>query len=707
MHHLPRFFLFITAFAMLWPALPAFAAAVDITADEITRTADGIVVAKGNVVIKRTTDTLRADEVRYRTEQKVLEARGHVIIESPKATIHADHAVMNTNSKTGNIQNATITLPDGARLKAERLKRIDDQRFEAEGVIYSACPVDEESWRIRASSAQLDQEEGTLTTTNSRFEVWQIPVLYTPWSQQPLRRKSGMLMPKIGSGNRRGTEIATPVYLAPHESFDATLTPHWMSARGFMGETELRHASSFGNEFINIAGINDTVTQQLRGRLQGDLIWKLPANITLAAKADHVSDSDYLADYATGDDISSRYLSSEATLSQLINQGNLSGDWSLLLRHQQNMLLQSNARTLHFDPRLESHAQWEADPNLILHFDQQTTRFERRVGTYGWRMDLHPYIEIPWELSGGGISATLQAGSHHTRYWLSQDTAAAQNIRRALTDKMPNRTTAEASLEVRSDFEKISADGKWRHVISPVARFDHIDAPDQSLLPLFDSSFGRLTWGNLLSGNRFSGYDRIERANRFSFLLENSIQRKSSIDDTTLDVLVVRGGMAYDLTRASIDSRIQPAPTRPFSNLLGEIIWKPAKSIKVSTSGQYNTSEKYWGTLSASTTFSPSKVNSISASYRFTDSRYSTESQLITLSAQQRISNRWVANGNWSYDSLLKLSQRTTLGLRYQHPCWAAGAEAYRINRRTGTTQASNLGFRILLEFKGLGSVGS
>ncbi len=696
MLQLPRLFLIA---AILVAAPLAHAVPVDIAADEISRDANGVVVAKGNVVIKRTSDTLRADEVIYRTDQQVLEARGHVVIESPQATIHADQAVMNTDSQAGNIQNAVITLPGGERLQAARVKRIDDQTFEAEEIIYSACPIDEESWRIRASHARLDQQDGSLITTNGRFELWEIPVLYTPWLQQSLRRKSGLLMPSVGIGNRRGTELGLPVYLAPSENWDITMTPRWMSARGFMGEAELRHASGIGTERLSAAGINDTLTARSRSRLQGDIHWGLPAGFNFDVKADHISDRDYLADFASEDVGSTRYLQSVATLSQSGVYGDFKEDWALIAQHQQDLLLTSNASTLQILPRLEGRMLWSRHSNLIFGLEHQTTRFDRKLGVDGLRMDLHPFVEVPWELAGGGISAKLHAGSHHTRYWLKQQ---ANN-----TAANPFRTSGEVSLEVRSDFEGISSDRTWRHAISPVLRYDYINVPDQSTLPNFDSAFGLLAWSNLMSGNRFSGFDRIEKANRFSLILENRLQHKPDPETAASDFLIIRGGASYNLQRQTIDAALKPAATRPFSNLLGEVVFQPFTGVSLYSSGQYNTVDRYWATLSSAISLSGATGNSLIVSHQFTDARYTTESQLLNISANLRLANRWQASGRWQYDFVQKISQRTALEVQYQHPCWKLGAEGYRINSRTGTAKASNLGFRILLEFKGLGSVGS
>jgi len=700
-----RFFIAAVNLMLLLMIIPpAFAAAVDINADEISRTADGVVIARGHVIIKRQFDTLTADQVTYRTNEHVLEAKGHVIIKSDKAIIHAEQAIMHTGSKTGNMRKAVIILPSGERLTAERVKRIDDQTFEAEELTFSSCPIDQESWRIAAKHAVLDGQNGVLTATHSRFELWGVPVLYSPWWQQPLKRKSGLLTPSIGSGKRRGTEVALPYYFAPSANWDATLTPHWMSARGFFGEGELRHISAFGKESISVAGINDTVTGSIRNRLQGNVHWRLPADMRFKVEADHVSDHDYLADYATGDEISSIYLQSLATLSQSLQfdskqYGALQGNWLIQAAHRQDMLLTSNATTLQILPRLQSKLQWTLSPHAIFHFDQQSTRFDRRSGVDGWRVNLHPYVEIPWQLAGGGVSAILTGGAQHTRYWLKQNTGLANST--------SNRTTGEASLQIRSDFERLGSDRRWRHVISPIARYDYIDAPNQAALPNFDSAFGLLTWSNLLSGSRFSGYDRIEKTSRISLLLESRLQFKASGTSAAREMLIVRAGGTYDLLRKSIDNALQTAPTRPFSNLLGELIWQPFDDMRFYSSGQYNPADRYWATIASSVDWAVSPGNRVRAGYQFTDARYATPAQLVDISASTSLNTRWQANGRWQYDLALKLSQQVAIGLQYNHACWKLGVEGYRNNRRSGTSTAANFGFRLLLEFKGLGSVGS
>ncbi len=674
--------------------LPEHAKAVDVAADTITRDANGVVIADGSVIIKKEGETLTADQVIYDAKKREFKAKGNVTIASKDASIKAESGEMHTVNKTGELHNAEATMKGGERLKAANIKRDENGTITAEDATFTACPPDAETWQLRASNAELNQEEGVLTARNARFELAGIPVFYTPYWQQALRRKSGFLIPYVSTSKTRGTETALPVYLAPAENWDVTLTPRWMTTRGFKGEVELRHTSSVGHEKIQVEGLKDKVLSRQRSRLQADITHILPYDISFTANADHVSDRNYLADFSHDiEAISKSYLQSEGTLSQTAELG----EWSLLARHQQNLTLPSNATTLQILPRFESSLRLPLlDSGTALHFDQQSTRFSRTLGVDGWRVDLNPYLEVPWQLSGGGLSSTLKVGGRHTRYWLKENIGQGKL----------SRNTFEASLDTRASFERISDNRKWRHTISPILRYDIISAPDQSLLPNFDSGFSQLSMSNLLTGNRFTGRDRIERLNRISALFETGLQHKGQSSAPAHTYMLAKFGAAYEIRQESIDTALLTAPTRPFSNVLGEISIHPTSNIHLSAEGQYDPAQKFWATARTSLTMDSQAGHKMNISWQRTDVRYAAASELITADANIRLAQRWSVFANWQYDRLLKITQHGSAGIHYLHPCWDLRIEGYR-NNLNGSAVNSDIGFRFLLGFKGLGSVGS
>ncbi len=633
--------------------------------------------------------SLHADEVRYDPQHHRITASGHVRIRSRDGRIEASAVDIDSESQLGTIADATVFLPGGERLHARKARRISAHELEASDVSFTACPADDEAWTLKAEHALLNDEQGILQARDASFHWLGVTAAYLPWWRQAYKRQSGFLMPDVGSGRRRGTEVAVPYYFAPAENWDATLTPRWMSARGIMGTGEFRHVADNDRETITLEGIHDTLTTRTRSRIQGDIDWELPQDMRFNVRADHVSDHDYLADFGRDADVSRSFLSSQATLSQDFHYG----DWSLLAVHQQDLSLQSDAKVAQILPRLESHFAYPAARWLNIHFDQQSTLFKRKIDTQGWRIDLVPYIEVPAEWFDGGINALFHAGFRSTQYRLTQTAT------RRLAHNSPN-----LSMEVRSTFEHISDDHQYRHAITPVLRYDWADAPDQTGDPNFDSAFGKLNWSNLLSGNRFSGRDRIEKANRITFMLENLLQQKDDI--SSRDLFRFGVGASYNFTRQRIDSKLQKAPIRPFSNLLAKLTWTPFSSLSLSGEAQFNPYERYMATDSIAVRWHDEHYM-LGLAYRETDKRYAKAARLFDINASSDLTARWTLHGRWQYDTILKLTQQATVGLRYNHACWNIAVEGYRNNRRSGTTNSSDLGFHILLGFKGLGSVGS
>jgi len=633
--------------------------------------------------------SLHADEVRYDPQHHRITANGHVRIRSKDGRIEATSVDIDSESQLGTINEATVFLPGGERLHARKARRISAHELEASDVSFTACPVDDEAWTLKAEHARLNDAQGVLQASDASFHWMGVTAAYLPWWQQAYKRQSGFLMPDIGSGRRRGTEIAIPYYFAPADNWDTTLTPRWMSARGIMGTGEFRHIDHHEREKITLEGIHDTLTAINRSRIQGDIDWELPQDMRFNIKADHVSDHDYLADFGRDADISRSFLSSQATLSQTLQYG----DWALIAVHQQNLRKASDAKVAQILPRLESRFAYPATNWLNLHFDQQTTLFKRKIGVEGWRIDLEPYIELPGEWFDGGIQTLFHAGVRSTQYRLTQ------TANRRLAHNSPN-----LSMEIRSTFEHISADHQFRHAVIPVLRYDWANAPDQTGDPNFDSAFGKLNWSNLLTGNRFSGHDRIEKAHRITFMLENLLQQKDDI--SSRDLFRFGIGASYNFNRQRIDKKLQKSPIRPFSNLLANLTWTPLQSLSLNGEIQFNPYERYIATDSISARWDD-EHHMLGIAYRETDRRYARAARLFDINASSELASRWTVHGRWQYDTILKLTQQASVGVRYNHACWNIAVEGYRNNRRSGTTSSSDFGFHILLGFKGLGSVGS
>lgn len=670
------------------------AANINITADKMVRDAKGVVTATGKVTVQRSDETLSADKVRYDAASQRIWADGNVHIHSAKADIYATSGEMSTKDKTGELYNAEVQLPDGERLTTKRLLRINEYTYKAFDPVLTTCPKDAETWHLDASEATLNQGKGKFTARNARFVFAGIPVLYTPYWEHAMRRKSGFLTPYISFGRRRGTEWALPYYFAPTPDWDATITPHWMTARGMMTQIEIRHASTIGREQVQFEGLHDKVVNRSRGRLRANGSWQLPLGLTLAVKGDEVNDRNYLADFShSSQEVALRYLTSSAILSQNTEYSN----WSLASIYNHDLSTVNNRATLQQYPDFNLNVDLPLfEDRATFHFDHNTTRFSNLNGANAvrdWRIYTHPYITIPWDLLDGAISNTLTIGSTYTQYWLNSGTV-----------RKPSLSSGEFSFDSSMVFEHINAAHTVRHTIIPRIRYDFNVVRRSAGLPNLDTTLNPVRLSNLFSGNLYSGLDNVERLNRISFLLTNNLETKSSPDAAARNVLSVSVGAQYNMrSRFNVLS----TPTS-FSNLLGLIDFSPVEHVSAHVESEYDPTHNVWNRIAATIAMSDHTGDRLSASYvANNDIQIAPVSKIVQASGSFSISKRWVANGSINYNLIQKYTQQVSAGITYHHPCWNIGIKVYHINRPTGTTAATNTGATLLIGFKGLGSVDS
>ncbi|HID37049.1 MAG TPA: LPS-assembly protein LptD [Ghiorsea sp.] len=639
---------------------PAFAAAGVIVADSIQRDVYGMIQAEGNVQFSTHGMDVRASHVRFDAESQVAD-----------------------------IVDAKVTTKDGHRLDGKRLQRIDLETFEGEDVVYTLCPEDDLAWAIKASSARMDGDAGTFTATHARFEWAGIPVFYTPYWSHALTRRTGFLMPRISSSTRRGSQIDVPFYWAASPNWDMTFTPRQMSLRGTMADIEWRHRSNIGEELLQWQGIQDDVTGEKRGRLRTDMGWRLSPSIDAVLDIDAVSDGLYIADYALydGDIKTASYLTSNANLTW--RDGSDSAIFSS--RYQQVLGGASNASTLQVLPRLQTRNYFSIAKQQTIQLDHQTTFFQRDIGVSGLRTGIRPSWSLPWHMQGGAVSATWSVLGQGVGYQ-SQ----------SFTNTSSSYGALASSLQLEATFEKVFAAQQWRHEIKPIVRFDVSSASDQSSQPRYDSSLLPLNLSNLLQGNRYSGWDRFERMRKVSFLLAQALQTKDNA--VVRNVLEVQFGVAYDGLQETVDAAIAPAPTRTVSNLLAEFVWKPHQAWRLNAGGQFHAPTNRWVENHGGISWRE-QAQYFDVSWRKTDASYSQAAESVTVSGQVNINQRWSANTFNQYDVLRERVIQTRLGAAYHHACWDFGLEGYK-TYQVGSNTLTDIGWRFLLTFDGLGSFG-
>ncbi len=228
------------------PASPTKGEPIDVDAGGLTyRQNTEVIDAVGGVTLARTGQRVEADSISYNRRTGDVVTNGQTYLEYPRLRILGSGAELNLDNNQGRIDNAHYRLSgpinlrgraDVAHIDSPEVTRFDD-------IIYTTCPPGSDAWSLRAGALKLDQDTGRGTAKNARLRIRGIPVLYTPYIDFPIddRRKSGFLIPSIGSSDNNGFELITPYYWNIAPNMDATLFPRYMAKRGLMLGGEFRY----------------------------------------------------------------------------------------------------------------------------------------------------------------------------------------------------------------------------------------------------------------------------------------------------------------------------------------------------------------------------------------------------------------------------------------------------------------------------------
>lgn len=234
----------------------------------------GVYRARGNVVVTRPGHVIYADAITFDETRKQVTAEGRVTIVDSKSVLICRRASMILPELTGGLAEVELRIkseiPEDVRaalgpaeilrydedeliLTARNAARLDERTFEVSGGSFTACDCrggEEPSWKIRAYGASVDLDAGAWLELPVFY--WKgAPVLALPAFYVPLgSRRSGLLAPRVsGIGNSvTGVQLTQPLYLAPDESWDATLEGGFLFARGPSASLELRWAPAIDHE---------------------------------------------------------------------------------------------------------------------------------------------------------------------------------------------------------------------------------------------------------------------------------------------------------------------------------------------------------------------------------------------------------------------------------------------------------------------------
>ena len=655
-------------------------------ADSLTR-----YTFQGDVLLKDSRKTLKAENLTYDSSSGQIDAAGKVTLWDPAYVIQGQQAHLKTD-KTGIITNTRYWLREQqAQGKAGSIIRHNEKVLTLNDSIYTGCDLKKPDWHLESQNIELNFETEMGTARDVKFYLRDIPVFYSPYLSFPLndKRKSGLLIPKIGNSNALGVDISVPYYWNIAPNYDMTLTPRLMSRRGVSLGTEMRylfsdHQGKFNWEYLPSDRVRNENRHLLKVQHQSRF-----KHLNLSLYYNEVSDDRYFEDLGSSLDISST-----THLEQRLDLLHKGRGYYLLARAQrfQTLSLDPKSRPYQRLPQILFETQLP-EQHQKLHYRLRTeyVHFDRDIGDpsdpTGQRLDLIGELAYPQRWAAGFVIPKLSL--RYTQY-------------RTQDRETQSRSTPTFSMDAGLFFDR-SINLNWlgskqfTQTLEPRIYYVYTPYRDQSQMPIYDSAAYDFSFTGLFRANRYSGADRVGDENRLTLALTSRLMAQ----DTGTEALRLSVGQVYYFEDRQVTIDTEPLPSNSNrSHIIAEVDAKITPHLSVAQTVQWDHENAEIQQSISHVRYRSDKKHLINLSYR---NRNNTLKQ-TDVAWHWPLKNHWQITGRWNYSLEYNNSLETFIGLGYESCCWSGRLVARRyLNNVQG--DYSN-GLFLQFEFKGLGGVG-
>ncbi len=669
---------------------------VEMTADVAEFDQDkGQATLIGNVEIFRGRQYLRAESVQYSEQEAKIKAEDSVVFNEKGLTVRGPKAEMNLDDDTAEfIEPSYVFSPKHARGKSSRAYRKSPDVLELELANYTTCNPGETDWLISADKVTLDQESGDGTARNVVLRFQNIPIMYSPWFRFPIddRRKSGFLIPGVGTTSKSGFQVSVPYYWNMAPNRDAIITPRFLSERGLQVLTQFRYLYPFSSSvgLMNLEYINDSKTNSNRYFFSFKDSSRWFRRVSTRIDFRQASDKDYFEDFGNS--------LSETSVTHLLQNFDAiysGGSWNFMTRLQKYQTVDKDIEPI--------NRPYERIPQLLLwghlreqafglgyKFRSELVRFERDAdaGITGDRFDLRLDLERPFVHPGAYFEPKV--GLRFTAYDL--------NNTGGTIEKRPTRSLPVVSVDTGLIFERPLADGQTLQTLEPQLFYLYVPFESQENIPIFDTTELDFNYSALFRDNRFAGSDRIGDANQLSLAMTSRLIDSANGYET---LRLSLGQIMYFRDR-EVTLPDEPPDNDNTSDFFGALFarvgkhWS-ARGLAILDPHQENV------------TRSAARLQYVGDNNRVVNMTYSFRRDELEQTdfafAWPVVRRNWHLLGRWNYDLKESRTLEVLGGLEYDTCCWTGRVLMRRyINNADGDF---NNAFEAQLVFKGLTKIGS
>jgi hypothetical protein len=281
-------------------------AAVALAAEPAVLTADrvvwsgGVATAVGSVEVMAGDDRVVGETATW-TDDRITVHQGTWSREGV-GDVTFERAEVDLKTRGGTLDAAVIRT--GSQRAAGEFTWTERDTLKGTAVTWTPCACDGRSaWGVSAQRIELSPGEWVAFGPGF-IRVLDVPVIPVPGGKLPLSRRSGLLWPRVGTGED-GVVVAQPLYLTLGRSADVTLTPELRTKRSERMLTETRYAMRGGTGQLIAVGGRDRLTKTPRAAASWTHQWA-SGDWWAATQGALTTDTTYAQDY--GDSFLDRML---------------------------------------------------------------------------------------------------------------------------------------------------------------------------------------------------------------------------------------------------------------------------------------------------------------------------------------------------------------------------------------------------------------
>ncbi len=230
------------------------------SADEIeTDQNEEMIVAKGNVIVTRGRLELNSDKIWYNQKSDVIVAEGNVVLkEEDGSVLYTDKVTLSQKMKRAEVEKVKVIMRDESRIWADKFVKKVNNNKQMKRASYTACDMCEGRsplWQIDARKVTHDAEGQNINYNDAVVRIKDVPVMYLPFLTHPapeVERRSGLLMTSMGSSSYLGQYIQPTYFWDVSSHTDVILSPYFTTNEGVVFGGQYRQY--FYNGHINAEG---------------------------------------------------------------------------------------------------------------------------------------------------------------------------------------------------------------------------------------------------------------------------------------------------------------------------------------------------------------------------------------------------------------------------------------------------------------------